>query len=125
MKTRNQSAIFNAQHDLDEGGYARRRIAVADVGLDRPESAARRRIRAGKYLAQRFDFNGVAQRRGGSLSFNAGDLFRLYTRGLQRPLNYRPLAFHTPRRVTDLCMALLIKCPSPDDRLDIVTLAHG
>src|SRR5258708_34343498 len=113
MKTRNQSAIFNAQHDLDEGGYARRRIAVADVGLDRPESAARRRIRAGKYLAQRFDFNGVAQRRGGSLSFKAGGLFRLYTGGPPRPPNGRPPAFDNTPGGNAPGRATLIKWRTP------------
>src|SRR5258708_22932870 len=121
MKTRNQSAIFNAQHDLDEGGYARRRIAVADVGLDRPESAARRRIRAGKYLAQRFDFNGVAQRRGGSVSLNAGDFFTLYTRGLPPPPHYPPPALATPRRGTHPGRALIVYCPSPRSRMGNVS----
>ncbi|CAJ6270238.1 Uncharacterised protein [Burkholderia pseudomallei] len=79
MQARRQHAPVHREHDLDDAREARRRFEMPDIGLDRAQAAACRRVRGGarevaragvEALAQRLHFDRIAERRAGAVRFD-------------------------------------------------------
>ena len=91
VQVRRDVPVVQAEHGLDEAGDAGGVLQVAQVGLDRPQHQRRRLVALAENLAQRVEFDRVAQRGARAVRLDVVDLRRLQPRRRQRRTEHRLL----------------------------------
>ena len=125
MQGRGDLAMAQLQEDLGQPGDARRRLEMADIGLDRTQSAERQ---ARGVLAESFDqateLDGIPQRRARAMGLDVADVIGADPGALQGQANQRAMGFGTRHGVA-VGLAAMVHRTAGDHPMDHVTVGLG
>jgi len=114
MQGRGDLAMAQLQEDLGQPGDARRRLEMADIGLDRTQSAERQ---ARGVLAESFDqateLDGIPQRRARAMGLDVADVIGADPGALQGQANQRAMGFGTSPSAWARASGLSSNAPTP------------
>src|ERR1700722_13339606 len=124
VESRRKHSIADNMRSVNQSRYARGDIEMAYVRLRHTHRAEMfsRSMRA-KRLRQRSEFDGIAERRSGSVRFDVSNRLRIDTRSFLGQSNYACLAFDARSRVADFRRAIVVGRESPNDGVNLVAVA--
>jgi hypothetical protein len=118
--------MLQREHRLHQPRRPRRRVQVADVGLERPDRAEAARVGVGaERLGERRHLHRIAQLGAAPVPFHVADRRRVHVRHGERLADHRGLSFHARRGEGDLGGAVVVDRRAADDGAHRVAVAEG